>query len=69
MPEIIVAVGAGEEPRGAVLLRERISPADLESDHFAAQLLERLAWAVGDAQAAEQASRSECEAATHAAVR
>lgn len=37
------------------MLRERVSLADLESDHFAAQLVERLGWAVGDAQEVEQA--------------
>ena len=35
------------------MLRERINAADLESDHFAAQLVERLGWAVSDAHEAE----------------
>lgn len=56
MPQIIVLADAarhqGEE---AVMLRERVSLADLESDHFAAQLVERLGWAVGDAHEVEQA--------------
>ncbi len=56
MPHIIVmadadATDGGE--RGAVMLRERINPSDLESQHFAERLLERLGWAVGDAQRAE----------------
>ena len=29
---------------------ERIDARDLESDHFSAQLLERLGWALGDAE-------------------
>ncbi|HWF26127.1 MAG TPA: hypothetical protein VG275_11805 [Solirubrobacteraceae bacterium] len=37
------------------MLRERVSLADLESDHFAAQLVERLGWAVGDAHEVEEA--------------
>ncbi|MEA2197490.1 MAG: hypothetical protein QOJ25_1541 [Solirubrobacteraceae bacterium] len=37
------------------MLRERVSLADLESDHFATQLVERLGWAVGDAHEVEQA--------------
>ena len=41
------------------LLSERIGVADLDSEHFRAQLLERLSWAVGDAQAAERADREE----------
>jgi hypothetical protein len=56
VPQIIVLADAarhhGEE---AVMLRERVSLADLESDHFAAQLVERLGWAVGDAHEVEEA--------------
>lgn len=36
------------------MMRERVSVADLESDHFATQLVERLGWAVGDAHEVEQ---------------
>jgi hypothetical protein len=36
------------------MLRERVSLADLESDHFAAQLVQRLEWAVGDAHEVER---------------
>jgi hypothetical protein len=35
------------------MLRERVNVADFESDHFAAQLVERLGWAVSDAHEAE----------------
>jgi hypothetical protein len=38
------------------MLRERVSVADLESDHFAAHLVERLGWAVGDAHELERES-------------
>jgi hypothetical protein len=51
MPHIIVTADQGEE---AVMLRERVSVADFESEHFAAQLVERLGWAVGDADQAER---------------
>lgn len=51
MPHIIVTADQGE---GAVMLRERVSVADFESEHFAAQLVERLGWAVGDADQAER---------------
>lgn len=48
MPWIIVAPDQQAEPRSAIH-RERVSLADLESDHFSAQLIERLGWAVVDA--------------------
>jgi hypothetical protein len=35
------------------MLRERVNVTDFESDHFAAQLVERLGWAVSDADDAE----------------
>jgi hypothetical protein len=37
-----------------VLLDERIAPSDLASDHFAAQLIERIGWALVDADGHEQ---------------
>jgi hypothetical protein len=55
MPQIIVTTDEnstrGETP---VMLRERINISDFESDHFAAQLVERLGWAVSDAHDVEQ---------------
>lgn len=55
MPQIIVTADRkaafGE---GAVTLRERVSVADLESEHFATQLVERLGWAVADADEVER---------------
>ena len=53
MPEIIVTADRRSDGEGAVMLRERINPSDFESPHLAAQLVERLGWAVEDAQAAE----------------
>jgi hypothetical protein len=37
-----------------VTFRERVNVADFESEHFAAQLVERLGWAVEDADVVEQ---------------
>ena len=55
MPQIIVVADNGRErPEDAVMLRERISASDLQSQHFALQLLERLEWAVGDAHQVER---------------
>jgi hypothetical protein len=54
MPKIIVMADRSTDTGdGAVMLRERVSVADFESDHFAAQLVERLGWAVSDAHDAE----------------
>jgi hypothetical protein len=54
MPRIVVTT----EPRlpaseTSVLMDERIVTTDLDSDHFAAQLIERIGWALLDADGAE----------------
>jgi hypothetical protein len=55
MPQIIVTADRGAAFReGAVTLRERVTVADLESEHFATQLVERLGWAVADADDVER---------------
>jgi hypothetical protein len=55
MPHIIVTADkTNEGGEGPVMLRERVSVADFDSDHFAAQLVERLGWAVGDADQVEK---------------
>ncbi len=55
MPQIIVTADqTNDRGEGAVMLRERVNLADFESDHFAAQLVERLGWAVSDAHEIEQ---------------
>jgi hypothetical protein len=54
MPEIIVTTLGAESSDESVMLRERVNISDFESAHFAAQLVERLGWAVGDAHVAEQ---------------
>lgn len=56
MPQIIVTTDRGAAfGEGAVTLRERVNVSDFESAHFAAQLVERLGWAVDDAEKAERA--------------
>jgi hypothetical protein len=52
MPRIIVQVTEGERD-GVILLQERVSCRDLDSDHFAGQLVERLGWALLDAEGVE----------------
>jgi hypothetical protein len=53
MARIIVTTDRTEQPDGAVLLDERVYPVHLASDHAATQLMERLAWAISDAERRE----------------
>ncbi|MFN8164121.1 MAG: hypothetical protein U0R26_09920 [Solirubrobacterales bacterium] len=53
MPQILVVTEAPEEAGSTVVYRERIATRDLESDHFSGQLVERVGWAVLDANALE----------------
>lgn len=55
MPQIIVQAGAGDR-RGAVTLQERVSGNDLNSEHFAGQLVERIGWALLDAEDLEDSA-------------
>jgi hypothetical protein len=57
MARIIVTTDENEHPDAAVLLEERVYPVHLATDHAATQLMERLAWAIGDAERTEQARR------------
>jgi hypothetical protein len=55
MPQIIVTADQPTEYDDTpVLLRERVNVTDFESDHFASQLVERLGWAVSDADDVER---------------
>ncbi len=54
MPQIIVTADRStDRDEAPVMLRERVSVSDFESDHFAKQLVERLGWAVNDAREVE----------------
>lgn len=54
MPQILVMVDGSTDQRDAMIMfRERVNVGDFESRHFASQLVERLGWAVGDAQEVE----------------
>ena len=55
MPQIIVTAD-GQAGERAVTFRERVC-SDFESEHFAAQLVERLGWAVGDADEVQRHRR------------
>ncbi len=55
MPQIIVTADTPNEGgQRPVMFTERVNLQDFESDHFQAQLVERLGWAVGDAHEVEQ---------------
>ena len=54
MPQILVVADVPEAPQSEVVYRERIATSDLESAHFSAQLVERVGWAVHDADELEQ---------------
>jgi hypothetical protein len=55
MPRIIVMSEPSSGRKGAILLDERVAAADLRSGHHSAQLIERVGWAVHDADDAERA--------------
>jgi hypothetical protein len=56
VPQILVVTEAPNETDSAVVYRERVALADLESDHFSGQLVERMGWALLDADLLEQGS-------------
>lgn len=53
MPTIIVMSTSTPGHDSAIMLREDVQPAHLESEHHAAQLIERIGWAVTDAETDE----------------
>lgn len=52
MPQILVVTDSPQST-GEVVYRERIVSDDLQSDHFSGQLVERVGWAVVDANELE----------------
>lgn len=55
MPRIIVTTDPAELARDVpVLLDEEVRAVHLSTAHAAAQLVQRIAWAVGDAEGAER---------------
>lgn len=49
MPYIIVTADHDDRGQARVLHSERVMPAHLDDDHSSTQLIQRLAWAVADA--------------------
>jgi hypothetical protein len=58
MARIIVVADSATEPVGRTLYEERVALPVLESAHASAQLLERISWAVADADEGEIDSRT-----------
>lgn len=62
MPQIIVTADSLDDQGGTpVMFRERVSVSDFESRHFANQLVERIGWAVGDADELNRRSTVQAE--------
>jgi hypothetical protein len=56
MPRIIVQVSRPSGVPDRVTLSERVVAANLRSEHYVAQLLERIAWATADAEQLESST-------------
>lgn len=54
MAQILIVADSPGEAASTVVYRERIATTDLESNHFSGQLVERVGWAVRDADQLEQ---------------
>lgn len=58
MPQIVVTAGDGSERRASLeVLRERVMSSDLESEMFVSHLVERIEWALADADSIEARER------------
>ena len=58
MPKLIVQTNPSADDGVDVTLSERVVAANLESRHYTAQLIERVAWAAADAEAIESGTRA-----------
>ena len=54
MPQIIVKADEADGREDAVMLKERVNVSDFETDSFGPRLIERLGWAVNDADQVEK---------------
>jgi hypothetical protein len=57
MPQIIIQANQSGNDSADATLSERVVAANIDSPHYAAQLIERLAWATADAEAIESQLR------------
>jgi len=58
MARIIVTTDPTEQRDAPVLLDERVNSIHLSDEHAAAQLIERLGWAITDAENTQHAERA-----------
>jgi hypothetical protein len=58
MARIIVTTDPTHTHAAPVLLDERVYSIHLDNDHHAAQLVERLGWAISDAEETQQRERA-----------
>jgi hypothetical protein len=58
MPQILVVTDMKDEAEATVVYRERIALNELESDNFSGHLIERVGWAMIDADALEHVCSS-----------
>jgi hypothetical protein len=56
VPRILITTDGADGREAAVLLQERVVPSDLESDHLSARLVERVGWALVDADEIEHST-------------
>jgi hypothetical protein len=54
MPRVIVTTETSDSRERSILLSEHVEPAHMHDEHSSLQFLERLAWAIQDAERAEQ---------------
>jgi hypothetical protein len=54
MPRVMVIADQNQQDQAKVLLDERVESVHLSDEHSAMQLVERLGWAISDAEDAER---------------
>jgi hypothetical protein len=59
MPRIIVTTDATTDHAAPVLLDESVYSIHVDNEHSAAQLIERLGWAVSDAESAQRKEQAQ----------
>jgi hypothetical protein len=60
MPQLLISADRHGDA-GTVVYKERVSLSDLESDHFSHQLVERVGWALHDADELEHEPKTDEE--------
>jgi hypothetical protein len=59
MARIMIMTDTDDGHAPVVLLEERVLPAHFESDHYSAQLVERVGWAILDADAKDSSASAQ----------